>query len=121
MIAPLAGRMDQSTAHASRLVPTGFGFPSQAPLHFIMDMFGSHKGAGISPAIEAASARRRYLPPGSQALNPIENAFALLMALLRKEAARTADTLWAAIGRLINLMIRNGRANMFAATGYDPD
>ena len=43
--------------------------------------------------IEAAGAELRYLPPYSPDFNPIENAFAKLKALLRKEAARTIDTL----------------------------
>lgn len=37
-------------------------------------------------------------------MNPIENAFAKLKALLRKESARTVDALWCAIGRLIDLI-----------------
>jgi len=37
---------------------------------------GSHKGAGVRAAIEAAGARLLYLPPYSPDFNPIENAFA---------------------------------------------
>ena len=37
----------------------------------------------------------RHLPPYSPDFNPLENAFAKLKALLRKEAARTVDALWA--------------------------
>ena len=53
--------------------------------------------------------------------NPIENAFAKLKALLRREAARTIDALWYAIGRLIDLITPNECVNIFAAAGYDPD
>jgi transposase len=35
-----------------------------------------------------------YLPPYSPDLNPIEQAFAKLKALLRKAAERTVDGLW---------------------------
>ena len=42
-----------------------------------------------------------YLPPYSPDLNPIEQVFARLKALLRKAAARTVSTLWAAIGTLL--------------------
>ena len=87
----------------------------------IMDNLGSHKGAGIRPAIEAAGASLLYLPPYSPDFNPIENAFAKLKALLRKEAARTIDALWSAIGRLIDLVTPTECANVFAAAGYDPD
>ena len=87
----------------------------------IMDNLGSHKGAGVRPAIEAAGADLLYLPPYSPDFNPIENAFAKLKTLLRKEAARTVDTLWSAIGRLIDLITPTECANMFAAAGYDTD
>lgn len=87
----------------------------------IMNNLGSHKGAGVRPAIEAAGANLLYLPPYSPDFNPIENAFAKLKTLLRKEAARTVDTLWPAIGRLIDLITPTQCANMFAAAGYDTD
>ena len=44
-----------------------------------------------------------YLPPYSPDLNPIEQAFAKLKALLRKAAERTVDGLWNAIGKLLDL------------------
>jgi hypothetical protein len=40
-----------------------------------------------------------YLPPYSPDLNPIEQAFAKLKALLRKAAKRSVESLWATIGR----------------------
>ena len=86
----------------------------------IMDNLGSHKGAEIRPAIEAAGASLLYLPPYSPDFDPIENAFAKLKALLRKEVARTVDTLWSAIGRLIDLITPTECANILAAAGYDP-
>jgi transposase len=67
----------------------------------VMDNLPSHKVAGVREAIEAAGATLRYLPPYSPDLNPIEQAFAKLKALLRSEAARTVEALWAAIGRLL--------------------
>ena len=67
----------------------------------IMDNLGSHKGAGVRGAIEAAGARLLYLPPYSPDFNPIENAFAKLKALLRKAAERTVDGLWIRIGALL--------------------
>jgi hypothetical protein len=44
-----------------------------------------------------------------------------LKALLRREAARTIDTLWAAIGRILDIVTPTECQNMFAAAGYDPD
>ena len=86
----------------------------------VMDNLGSHKGAGIRAAIEAAGVSLLDLPPYSPDFNPIENLFAKIKALLRKEAARTIDTLWAAIGRIIDIVTPRECQNMFAAAGYDP-
>jgi transposase len=55
----------------------------------ILDNLSSHKVAGIRDVIEARGANLIYLPPYSPDLNPIEQAFAKLKALLRKKAART--------------------------------
>jgi transposase len=43
-----------------------------------------------------------YLPPYIPDLNPIEQLFAKLKALLRKAATRSLDALWAAVGDLLN-------------------
>ena len=68
----------------------------------VMDNLASHKVAGIEEAIEGAGAELRYLPPYSPDLNPIEQLFAKIKALLRKAAARTLDALLdARIPRLI--------------------
>ena len=65
----------------------------------IMDNLRAHKVAGVSEAIEAAGAVLVYLPPYSPDLNPIEQLFAKLKALLRKAAKRTIQALWGAMGR----------------------
>jgi transposase len=67
----------------------------------IMDNLPAHKVTGIREAIEARGARLLYLPAYSPDLNPIEQAFAKLKALLRKAAARSIESLWKLIGRLI--------------------
>ncbi len=86
----------------------------------VMDNLGSHKGAGVRDAIEAAGARLLYLPPYSPDFNPIENAFSKLKALLRKAAARTVDGLWNTIGALLPAFTPQECANFFAAAGYEP-
>jgi transposase len=68
----------------------------------ILDNLGAHKRPGIRKAVEAAGAELWYLPAYSPDLNPIEQAFAKLKAMLRKEAARTVEDLWKAIGRLLD-------------------
>jgi transposase len=52
---------------------------------------GVHKVAGAREAIEARAATLFYLPPYSPDLNPIEQFFSKLTALLRKAAARSID------------------------------
>jgi len=84
-----------------------------------MDNLGSHKGASVRSSIEAAGARLLYLPPYSPDLDPIENAFAKLKALLRKAAERTVEGLWTRIGELLPAFTPNKCKNYFAAAGYD--
>lgn len=87
----------------------------------VMDNLGSHKGAGVRAAIEAAGASLRYLPPYSPEFNPIENAFSKLKAMLRKAAARTVEELWSTIGRIVDAFTSAECDNYFAAAGYDAD
>jgi len=86
----------------------------------IMDNLGSHKVAGVREAIEARGATLRYLPPYSPDLNPIEQAFAKLKALLRKLAARTVSGLWDALGDMLNRFTPHECANYLANSGYVP-
>ena len=85
----------------------------------IMDNLGSHKGKAVRKAIRDAGAHLIFLPPYSPDLNPIENPFAKLKAMLRKAAARTVDQLWAAIASIIDTFTPKECANYFAAAGYD--
>ena len=85
----------------------------------VMDNLGSHNGAGVRAAIEAAGASLLYLPPYSPDFNPIEKAFAKLKAALRTAAERSLDGLWAAIGRITDTFAPAECANYFAAAGYD--
>ena len=84
----------------------------------VMDNLGSHKGAGVRGAVEGAGGRLLYLPPYSPDLNPIENAFAKLKALLRAAAEPTVDGLGSAIGRLIDRFTRAECRNYFRHCGY---
>jgi len=84
----------------------------------VMDNLQSHKVAGVRQAIEAAGAQLRYLPPYSPDLNPIEQMFAKLKALLRKAAATTLDALFAAIAEVLTKVTPHECANYFANLGY---
>jgi len=83
-----------------------------------MDNLGSHKVSGVRQAIEARGASLLYLPPYSPDLNPIEQSFAKLKALIRKAAARTREALWNSIGDLIKRFTPDECANYFANAGY---
>ncbi len=68
----------------------------------VMNNSSSHKVAGVREAIEKAGATILFLPPYSPDLNPIEEVFSKLKALLRRTAARTVAALWSAIGQLLD-------------------
>jgi transposase len=86
----------------------------------VMDNLGAHKVKGVRQAIEAAGAELRYLPPYSPDLNPIEQAFAKLKALLRSAAARTVDVLWHTIGQLLDAFSPTECTHYLAHAGYVP-
>jgi transposase len=65
-----------------------------------------------------AGASILYLPPYSPDLNPIEQLFAKLKALLRKAAARTRNELWSTIGHLLASIPSTECANCLAHSGY---
>ncbi len=62
-----------------------------------------------------------FLPPYSPDLNPIENAFSKLKALLRAKAERTITALWDTVASLLNRFTPTECANYFKAAGYEPD
>jgi transposase len=84
----------------------------------IMDNLGSHKGQAVRRAIEGAGATLAYLPPYSPDLNPIEQVFAKLKALLRKAATRSIEALWTAVGTLLARFAPAECQNYFANSGY---
>ena len=84
----------------------------------IMDNLSAHKVSGIRQAINKAGACLLYLPPYSPDLNPIENAFAKLKALIRAAAARTFDALEAAAAVALEQLQSAECANFFGHAGY---
>jgi transposase len=84
----------------------------------VLDNLAAHKVDGVRQAIAAAGAAILYLPPYSPDLNPIEQLFAKLKALLRKAAARTRDQLWSTIGRLLDACPPAECANYLHHSGY---
>lgn len=87
----------------------------------VMDNLGCHKSAAVRAEIEAVGAELRLLPPYSPDLNPIEFAFSKLKAHLRKVASRTKHALWSAVAAAIDTFSPAECANLFSATGYEPE
>jgi transposase len=118
VVAPLvlAGPM---TGRAFRAYVEQFLAPALEPGDVVvLDNLAAHKVAGVRQAIAAAGASILYLPPYSPDLNPIEQLFAKLKALLRKAAARTRDELWSAIGRLLDTCPSAECSNYLRHCGY---
>ena len=84
----------------------------------IMDNLGSHKGKAVRRAIRQAGVHLIFLPPYSPDLNPIEQVFAKLKALLRKAAERTVEATWRRIGQLLDRFTPAECANYLKNSGY---
>jgi transposase len=84
----------------------------------IMDNVGVHKVAGVREAIEACGAMLLYLPPYSPDLNPIEQFFSKLKAVLRTAAARSIERLWTAIGSCLAEFSPRECAAYLTGAGY---
>jgi len=86
----------------------------------VMDNLGSHKGKAVRRAIRSAGAKLFFLPKYSPDLNPIEQLFAKLKHLLRKDAARTGDAVCSCIGQSLDAFTPQECANYFNNSGYEP-
>ena len=84
----------------------------------IMDNLGSHKSQAVRHAIRSTGAKLFFLPAYSPDLNPIEQVFAKLKALLRKAAQRTIDATWRRIGQLLDRFTPTECANYLVNAGY---
>ena len=84
----------------------------------IIDNLPAHKGDAVEKAVKAAHASLLYLPKYSPDLNPIEQAFSKLKALLRKAAERTVPGLWRRIGKLLATFSARECKNYFRHAGY---
>jgi transposase len=86
----------------------------------VLDNLAAHKVAGVEEAIRGVGASLLYLPPYSPDLNPIEQLFAKLKALLRKADARTKEVLWTTIGDLLDSFPAEECRNYIRHCGYEP-
>jgi transposase len=84
----------------------------------VMDNLSSHRGGRVRKLIEGEGCQLLYLPPYSPDLNPIEEAFAKLKALLRKAGARTREALIEAIGWALEAVTAKDARGFFEHRGY---
>src|ERR671910_1764245 len=81
---------------------------------------GAHRPKKIRELIEARGADLVFLPSYSPDLNPIEEAFSKVKALVRKEGVRLSEALVEAIGRALAAVTAEDAAGWFAHAGYWP-
>jgi transposase len=86
----------------------------------VMDNLQQHQGARTRELIEARGAELWFLPGYSPDLNPIEEAFSKLKALLRQAAARTHEALAAAIWAGLKAITSSDARGYFTHCGYPP-
>jgi transposase len=86
----------------------------------VVDNLQAHHSERAQAAIEARGASLWFLPSYSPDLSPIEEAFAKLKTLLRRAAARTHETLVAAIWAALAALTARDAAGWFTHCGYPP-
>ena len=80
---------------------------------------GAGDGCDLTMAeLEARGAALLYLPPYSPDLNPIEQVFSKLKAMLRRASARSVEALWTAIRDLLGAFTPAECGNYLADCGY---
>ena len=84
----------------------------------VMDNLSSHKGERVRELIEGRGCEVLYLPPYSPDLNPIEEAFSKLKALLRRAGARTREALVQALGQALDAVTARDARGFFEHCGY---
>jgi transposase len=84
----------------------------------VLDNLAAHKVEGVRQGLAAVGAALLFLPPYSPDLNPIEQLFAKLKALLRQVATRTKEELWQAIGRLLATVPTSEWTSYLCHCGY---
>ena len=84
----------------------------------VMDNLSAHKGSRVRELVQERGCELLYLPPYSPDLNPIEEAFAKLKALLRRAGARTREALLEAMGRTLGAVTARDARGFFVHRGY---
>ena len=86
----------------------------------VLDNLAAHKGERVRELIEGRGCELLFLPAYSpDLLNPIEEAFSKVKALLRKAQARTRRALVEAMGRALWAVSAKDARGWFAHCGYE--
>jgi transposase len=83
-----------------------------------LDNLSAHKVDGVREAIEATGATLRYLPAYSPDFSPIEPCWSKVKNELRREAARTAETLREAAAGAFTTVAAQDAQGWFTHCGY---
>jgi transposase len=86
----------------------------------VLDGLGAHRTEKVRELVQARGADLVFLPSYSPDLNPIEEAFSKIKALVRREGARVREALMEAIGRALAAVTIEDAAGWFAHAGYWP-
>ena len=84
----------------------------------VLDGLGAHRTQKVEELIEGRGADLVFLPSYSPDLNPIEEAFSKIKALVRKVGARVREALVEAIGRALAAVTPEDATGWFAHAGY---
>jgi transposase len=84
----------------------------------ILDNLSIHLGPRVKQAIEACGCRLLFLPAYSPDFSPIEEAFSKLKTFLRREGARTRESLQEAIATALDLITATDALGWFTHCGY---
>jgi transposase len=85
----------------------------------VLDNLPAHKAQAVRDALDRAGLARRYLPPYSPDLNPIEQAWSKLKGRLRTEGARSREALEAALGPALATITARDARGWFRLAGYE--
>ncbi len=84
----------------------------------VVDNLRAHKSERVRELIEGRGCEVLFLPPYSPDLNPIEEGFAKIKALLRRAEARAREALVEAIGRALGAVTAQDARGFFEHCGY---
>jgi transposase len=86
----------------------------------VMDNLAAHHSAEAIAAIEAVGATAWFLPPDSPDLNPIESMGSKVKQAVRRQAARTFETLIEAVGHALTTVTPADCRGFFQGYAYCP-